>query len=322
MVTVKELKTLAKSLGIKGYSKMKKEELLVITRSLNPIAKPRKKLLKPKPPTRVGSKALHSDRMKYKERMKSLISKNVSLTVENKKELKDLIRKGGRMSLYELNDATFNSDTPLDKFNFLIHNNGIMTQKEQKSLTGYADRGMDQFYSRLIEQHPKEALDVMKDLEKRGHDIYDGENLGLAVYFKITPLVKYLSKKTKDMKTIFHDIGYWLTLPHLKILVEAGADIKYKNHKVLRDVVGDLPSVKYLVAKGADVNAGQGGNQSHDERVTRSVSPLSGAVQAGNLETVKFLVSKGAKVGAHDNHAIKTAKRLGHVNIHKFLLKV
>jgi ankyrin repeat protein len=54
----------------------------------------------------------------------------------------------------------------------------------------------------------------------------------------------------------------------------------------IRDDALALRYFKYLISKGADVNA-----WSDDDR-----TPLVDAVSAGNLEIVKFLVSKGADV--------------------------
>ena len=54
---------------------------------------------------------------------------------------------------------------------------------------------------------------------------------------------------------------------------------------------GDLEVVKYLVAKGADVNAMHRGG----------LTPLMTAATRGRLDVVKFLVDKGADVNARGN---------------------
>ena len=101
----------------------------------------------------------------------------------------------------------------------------------------------------------------------------------------------------------------------MKYLVEKGADInakgRYDSLTVLHYAAGsgNLDLVKYLVEKGADVNA---------KGCYDSWTVLHQAAKKGNLDLVKYLVEKGADVNAEDGYG-RTPADAGNWEIKDYL---
>jgi len=116
----------------------------------------------------------------------------------------------------------------------------------------------------------------------------------------------FLARHGRDVHAVVDDRGY--TLLHLasgdiavaKFLVSKGADVNAKSTRFpplhFAAVSGNLEVVEFLVSKGADVNVKFSAN------TTLLHSAVSVSAPPGNIEVVKFLVSKGADVNAKDNH--------------------
>jgi ankyrin repeat protein len=99
-------------------------------------------------------------------------------------------------------------------------------------------------------------------------------------------------------------------LTFVKILVEKGAEVSFKNDYPVRAASsnGYLQIVKFLKEKGADITA-------LNNHAVRS------ACLFGHLETVKFLHENGADLTAYWNIAIKNACYHGHSEVVKYLVE-
>jgi ankyrin repeat protein len=84
-----------------------------------------------------------------------------------------------------------------------------------------------------------------------------------------------------------------------------------EEYTSLHDAVlyGNLADVKYLVEKGADVNA-----KNED-----STTPLFSAAGSGDLEVVKYLVEKGADVNAKTTYSQTPLDHANHEKVKEFL---
>jgi len=102
---------------------------------------------------------------------------------------------------------------------------------------------------------------------------------------------KFFAEHGKDALLSFLLGGYGNDFPAPDI-----SDIKDIStaKRVLRGL--ELRHCKYLVSKGADVNAKDNG-----DRYCEGYTPLHYAAQNGHPELAKFLVSKGANVNAKDD---------------------
>ena len=99
-------------------------------------------------------------------------------------------------------------------------------------------------------------------------------------------------------------------LVRAKYLVEKGADVQAFGNSAIRFASkhGHLAVVKYLVENGADV-------QALDNLVIKE------AAAGGHLEVVKYLVGKGADFRA-DNDPVRQASFFGHVKVVKYLVEM
>ena len=112
----------------------------------------------------------------------------------------------------------------------------------------------------------------------------------------------------------------------IKYLVKKGANVNAKDDDGSTALIeacgfGDLEIIKYLVKKGANVNAKDDDNFTVLMMAAKGLScgPLD-----DNLETVKFLVKKGANVNAKDGDGVTVlmmASSNCHLEIIKFLVK-
>ena len=94
-----------------------------------------------------------------------------------------------------------------------------------------------------------------------------------------------------------------------KFLIEKKIDMKKNNYAlILAAKNGNLEKVRYLVKKGADINAEN--NES-----------LRWSAINGHLEVVKYLIKKGADINAENNYALKWSSYYGHLEVVKYLLK-
>ncbi len=129
-----------------------------------------------------------------------------------------------------------------------------------------------------------------------------------------------IHNKLEQYKTDITDIlcnTIQLHLPNaMKFLVEVGANVKaiayVRTPLHYAAESGNVEAIKFLVSKGADVNA----------VTTAYMTPLHYAAESGHVEAIKFLVSKGADVNALMNHItpLHFAARSGNVEAIKFLV--
>jgi ankyrin repeat protein len=124
-------------------------------------------------------------------------------------------------------------------------------------------------------------------------------------HFRVVQLVnddadKIFAQHGKDSLLYFmtwEDLDVW-GVAVLKYLVHKGANVNAKDGKgftplhnvAIRKVAsdGNVEAVKFLVANGANVNA----------KNNLNMTPLHRAALSGNIEVVKILVSSGANVNA------------------------
>ena len=96
-----------------------------------------------------------------------------------------------------------------------------------------------------------------------------------------------------------------------EILIDAGADVNQESNGwtplYLASYNNNIPIVRLLLAKGADVNKG------------KSRTPLAGACKMGNLEIVKLLIARGAVVS---DKMYEEAIYGGHTHIIKYLAPI
>ncbi|KAK7434385.1 hypothetical protein VKT23_020230 [Stygiomarasmius scandens] len=120
-------------------------------------------------------------------------------------------------------------------------------------------------------------------------------------------------------ETSLHNAASWGYLGVVKFLLAKGADInavegEYGTALQVAAWRGHLDVVKFLLAKGADVNA-VGGEYG---------TALQAAACRGHLDVVKFLLEKGADanaVGGEYGTALQTAAYWGHLDMVKFLVE-
>lgn len=109
----------------------------------------------------------------------------------------------------------------------------------------------------------------------------------------------------------------------VQYLVESGADLELAGPHglppplALACMLGQLEMAKYLVSRGADVNAAS-------STMARNRTPLYLAASAGHYEILLWLVESGAKVNEEESSSGRTplfaAAAGGHLRIMKFLL--
>jgi ankyrin repeat protein len=100
----------------------------------------------------------------------------------------------------------------------------------------------------------------------------------------------------------------------MRLLLMAGADIHYENERPLVDCVlgGHQAGAKYLISKGADLNA----------RQSEGYSILMRAVKGGDIEMAKLLVESGADVNAKSDYGdtvVSYARAKGYSQLAEFL---
>ena len=99
----------------------------------------------------------------------------------------------------------------------------------------------------------------------------------------------------------------------LKMLSRQGVDLRIHNDELLRRAAehGHLYAVKYLLKRGADINA---------ENVFPGTTALASAAGSGHLHIVDFLFKNGADIRALRDSALINSAAEGHSEIVKFLL--
>lgn len=93
-----------------------------------------------------------------------------------------------------------------------------------------------------------------------------------------------------------------------KFLIEKGADVNAENGDplVYSAIVNSIDMVKYLISKGANINIDKG-------------RPLRAAAKYGHLDIVKYLVENGAYF--NDGEALRSAINAGHIKISDYLFE-
>jgi len=185
----------------------------------------------------------------------------------------------------------------------------------------------------------KGDLEKVKSLIKKGDDEIDAVFAAAAEEGKLE-IVKYLFEQGVDIHKWNEYALKWSAynghLEVAKFLVEHGAD--KSNCRVLSDVIiqghldiakylieangyispwlvehasrlGRLELVKYLVGKGANVQATDAG------------APLTAAARFGHIEVVKCLVEAGADIHYNYEEALRLAAYKNEVEIVKYLLE-
>ncbi|MEW6347740.1 MAG: ankyrin repeat domain-containing protein [Thermodesulfobacteriota bacterium] len=200
-----------------------------------------------------------------------------------------------------------------DKTNALINAAFMADEEEIKQLL---DKGVDvnlkmsDGYTALLEActHPRPATPkAVKLLLERGAEVNVVSETGM------TPLAGAVFTRS-DVETV-------------NLLLEHGADfnatIRLKvSGKPTRELtalgiaaqLGNVPLVRLLVQKGADVN----------HRDSHGQTPLMAAAWQGRLDAVKILVDKGAQVNVKDNlgqSPLALANHGGHKQVSEFLVQ-
>ena len=153
----------------------------------------------------------------------------------------------------------------------------------------------------------KGHLEIVKYLISKDADINAKRDKGL------TALMVASSGKLEIVKALVEGKGGLLSV------FSKGADVNAKDDNgetaLMRACAnGKLEIVKYLISKGADVNA----------KITvgphKGLTALIGASMRGHLEVVKYLVSKGADVNAKSDSGM-TALNVAKTNAIKEVLR-
>ncbi len=133
----------------------------------------------------------------------------------------------------------------------------------------------------------------------------------------LSPELEYLSRKIYNSpykKIQIENRLIWASeignLPVVKYLTERGANIHDLDDYALRQasINGHLPVVKYLVEHNANINA----------KVNTMDDALTRAIRYGHLPVVEYLTENGADIHT-DNRALRTAVVFGHLSIVKYL---
>lgn len=138
----------------------------------------------------------------------------------------------------------------------------------------------------LKEASSRGYLEIVQFLLEKGVDVHANDDIAIV--------------NTRDLQVV-------------KCLINAGANIRAKNDRALRNACryGVLSVVELLLEIGANINANKG-------------KPLSEAVCSGNVKLVKFLIDKGATVitGRGGKYmAPRKVCKSGNIEILKILLE-
>jgi ankyrin repeat protein len=127
------------------------------------------------------------------------------------------------------------------------------------------------------------------------------------------PLCKQFVKLAdKHVIEEFFDACYNGDVATIRNLIDAGVDVHEGDDKAIINAClkGHLTVVQYLVERGANVRASEGGQED---------TPLFYACDRGHLNVVQYLLRHGAN--ARDTHSMEAAVKNGHVDVVQCLLE-
>ncbi|KAJ3835713.1 ankyrin repeat-containing domain protein [Lentinula raphanica] len=207
-------------------------------------------------------------------------------------------------------------------------------QKEFRIVKFLVEKGADinvqvgKYGNALLAATSGGDLAIVKFLVEKGANVnaqhgFYGNALQLAVDEEKWEIAKYLVEIDADVNTQINGlqaVAIWGNLDIMKFLVAKGADVNAHGGQygtALQAAVtgGQLGVVKFLVEKGANINA-------QDDH--HYGNALQTAVCWAKLEIVKYLVEKGADVnaqGGYHGNALQAAVNLGKLEIVKYLVK-
>ncbi|CAM9296186.1 unnamed protein product, partial [Choristocarpus tenellus] len=208
------------------------------------------------------------------------------------------------MSKYELHDACYAGDLALVKI-FLQDSGESVNIPGPKKRTPlhYASKG----------NHPDIAsLLISSGANMEARTAYKMTPLHVAAFYGSAAVVERLITKY-EVELNASDFGAWTPLhyschynwPEVSLLlIKHGASLSVKSAELqyvaihLAARAGDLPTVKALVAKGANVN----------KRNSLRLTPLHLACQNNNTDVVRYLLEQGASSDIRDEAGITPAQ--------------
>ena len=230
--------------------------------------------------------------------------------------VKYLVEKGADVNTKDINGVTplliacERNDINIVKH--LVENGANVNEKNRFEITP------------LITACQKNDIEIVKYLVQKGADINAKNDdaitpLMIACQGNDIKIMKNLFEKGEFEKKFYNTVDVKINIEIVKYLVEKGANVNAKNYNrstplIIACYENDIEIVKYLVEKGADVNT----------KDINGVTPLLIACERNDINIVKHLVENGANVNEKNRFEITpliTACQKNDIEIVKYLVE-